>query len=410
MISLNHEYILILQNEISLSMKIDKGIVSHALEHYTYLHRHPELSFHESGTRNYVENVLSGLDISYERVGSNGIVAMLPGKDSGRTIALRADMDALPITEDDAHEICSLHPGIMHACGHDLHTACLLGAAEYMCRQSAQLPVNVMLIFQHAEELLPGGAVDILESPFFKRHLPEWIIGQHAEPDLEVGHVGVCPGPYMASGDEIYITLRGPGGHAALPHQSRDLLLISSHIVVALQQITSRLASPQIPTVLTFGNIRCQSSMNIIPKEVTLEGTFRTFDGLWRAKAKEHIRQISQAIAESMGAESEIRIVEGYPVLYNDTGKTLAAIEVLKRNLGRENISILACRMTTDDFARYSQKIPATFLRLGVRGESNCGKLHTSGFYADPSVLLIGIQTLCCLALSYTKLIDKQLI
>ncbi len=388
-------------------MKIDKKIISHAMEHYAYLHRHPELSFQEMETRNYVESILNGLGISYEKAGLNGIIALLPGKDPNRTIALRADMDALPIMEDEAHSICSLRPGIMHACGHDLHTACLLGATEYLHEHSAHLPVNIMLIFQHAEEVLPGGARDILESMFFKRHRPEWIIGQHAEPDLQVGHAGLCPGAYMASGDEVYITLRGPGGHAALPDQSSDLVLIASHIVVALQQITSRLASPQIPTVLTFGNIRCQSSMNILPKEITLEGTFRTFDELWRTKAKKHIRQISQAIAESMGAEAEVKIVEGYPVLYNDPEKTQTAIEVLKKNLGEENISLLPRRMTTEDFARYSQVIPATFLRLGVRGENNCGKLHTSGFYADPSGVPIGIQTLCCLALTYPQFKDK---
>ncbi len=389
-------------------MKIEEKIIFHTLEHYAYLHRHPEPSFRETETRAYIENILNGLAIPYEQAGTNGIIAMLPGKDTRRTIALRADMDALPITEEQSHPICSLHPGMMHACGHDLHTACLLGAAEHLRTHSGPLPVNIMLVFQHAEEVLPGGARDILESTFFQSHLPEWIIGQHAEPELPAGQAGLCPGPCMASGDEIYITLRGPGGHAALPDQSSDLLLIASHIVVALQQIASRLAPPQTPTVLTFGNIRCQSSMNIIPKEITLEGTFRTFDEQWRTKAKKHIRQISQAIAESMGAEADIKIAAGYPVLNNDPEKTRAAIQVLKKHLGEENIRLLPGRMTTEDFARYSQVIPATFLRLGVRGNTPCGKLHTPGFYADPAALQTGIQTLCCLALAYPQINDKQ--
>lgn len=384
-------------------MMIDKRILSETLGHYAYLHEHPELSFGEISTCRYVCDVLKQKGIPYVSVGKTGVIGWLAGGDAMRTIALRADMDALPIEEDGGHAIRSCTSGVMHACGHDIHTACLLGAADVLNSKKGELPFNVMLIFQHAEEVLPGGAQDILEHEFFKSHWPEWIIAQHAEPDLSVGQAGICPGQYMASGDEVYIMLHGPGGHAAMPDKTADLVLIASHIVVALQQITSRHASPLIPTVLTFGNIRCNSAMNIIPKEITLEGTFRTFNEPWRAKAKELIRQIALSTAVGMGAGCDVNIVEGYPSLYNDPEKAEGAVGALRSELGDRQVVLLDKRMTTEDFARYSQVIPATFIRLGVRGDVPCGKLHTPEFCADTAALEYGIRTLCSLVLSGAK-------
>lgn len=379
---------------------IDERIITKVLDHYIYLHQHPELSFQENLTCQYICQVLDQLHIPYEIVGKTGVIGFLESRNSKRTIALRADIDALPLNEDCGHRIKSVHPNVMHACGHDLHTACLLGAAEFLKCHENTLPHNIMLVFQHAEEVLPGGAIDILSNPFFKSHWPEWIIAQHAEPDLPVGTLGLCPGQYMASGDEIYITLYGPGGHAAFPDKSADLVLIAAQIIVALQQITSRQASPLIPTVLTFGNIRCHSAMNIIPQEIVLEGTLRTFDETWRQKAKEHILRISSAMAESMGAQAKINMIEGYPSLFNDPEKAEQAIRILKSEVGNEQVILLPKRMTTEDFARYSQVIPATFFRLGVKGEYSCGKLHTPQFCADPKALEYGTRTLCALAIA----------
>lgn len=376
---------------------IGDKIISNALKYYTYLHQHPELSFQEKASCKYICNILDQNSIPYEMAGPTGVIGWIESPHSTRTIALRADIDALPINEQENHQICSQYPGIMHACGHDLHTACLLGAAEYLNKQKSELSANILLIFQHAEEVLPGGAIDILQHHFFQKHRPEWIIAQHAEPDLPVGTTGICPGEYMASGDEIYIRLKGPGGHAALPEKTADLILIASHIIVALQQITSRNASPFIPTVLTFGNIRCQSAMNIIPKEITLEGTFRTFDESWRTEAKKRIRQIAFAIAESMGAQAEIDIIEGYPSLYNDLEKANVTINILRSATENNQVILLPRRMTTEDFARYSQIIPATFVRLGVKGKTPCGKLHTPAFCADTDALKYGIQNFCAL-------------
>ena len=380
-------------------INIPPELLTNARMHYTYLHEHPELSFAEEQTAAYIRRTLDCLQIQYTNAGPTGIIGFLPGRDTSRTIALRADFDALPISEKEDHPLISRNPGIMHACGHDLHTAVLLGTAEILATRS--LPFNLMFIFQHGEEVLPGGARDIIGNVFFQTHLPEWIIALHAEPDLPVGQLGICPGQYMASGDEISITLHGPGGHAALPDQSADLILIASHIVVALQQITSRNASPFIPTVLTFGHFRCHSMMNIIPKEVRLEGTFRTFDETWRQEAKTRIRRITTAIAESMGAQPAIEITDGYPCLYNQPEKAEQAIGILKTEFGEKQVIRLGRRMTTEDFARYSQLLPATFIRLGVSSTTHpAGKLHTPEFFPDLAALETGVRTLCSLILN----------
>lgn len=383
-------------------MIIDHSIVEHSLKHYIYLHQFPELSFQETATSAYIKKQLELLNIPHISVGPTGLIGWLKCKNSSRTIALRADIDALPISEDKSHTLISQKENVMHACGHDMHTACLLGAAEYLQKHQEALPANIMLIFQHGEETLPGGANDIIHSDFFLQHRPEWIIAQHTEPDLPVGTMGICSGPYMASGDEIYIHLHGPGGHAALPERTTDLIVIASHIVLALQQITSRNASPFTPTVLTFGNIRCQSAMNIIPQELTLEGTFRTFDESWRAQGKEKIRRIALAIAESMGAHAEVNLIEGYPSLYNDPERAQATLKILKEQWGEQAVVELPKRMTTEDFARYSLLLPATFIRLGIKGEQLCGKLHTSTFCADTTALKYGIQNFCSLVFSYS--------
>ena len=385
-------------NSHPISLAAD--LLEHARQHYIYLHEHPELSFEEDLTTAYIREVLQQLQISYTEIGRTGLIGLLTGKDANRHVALWADIDALPIQENKSHPCVSGIPGKMHACGHDLHTAILLGAAEYLVQQT--LPFNLMLIFQPGEEVLPGGAQAVLQQAFFQTHQPEWIIALHAEPELPVGQLGLCPGQYMASGDEIYITLRGPGGHAALPDQSVDLIVIASHIIIALQQVTSRKASPFTPTVLTFGNIRCNSVMNVIPREICLEGTFRTFNESWRSKAKKQIRQIAIAMAESMGAHPEINIVEGYPCLYNNPEKVQETLHILRQEFGEEAIIRLGQRMTTEDFARYSQIIPATFLRLGVKDHSqSIGKLHTPDFFPHPEALAIGIRTFCSLILNH---------
>lgn len=380
---------------------IDNQIKEAARQYYHHLHTNPELSFNEHRTSAYIKSKLDDAGIRYESVGVTGIIGIIKGKQTTRTIGLRADMDALPLQESPAHTLKSQNDGVMHACGHDLHTACLLGTVQHLNQIKDTLPVNVLFIFQHGEEVLPGGAVDIIASPLFKAAQPEWLIALHAEPDLPVGYAGLHPGQYMASGDEIYITVKGEGGHAALPYKTVDTVLVASHIVVALQQIVSRRSNPLTPSVLTFGNIRCNSVMNIIPKEITLEGTFRTFDEKWRKEAKLLIAQMSQSITQGMGAECDVNIIEGYPSLFNNPVKTEQAIHLLQDLLGNDNVIRLEKRMTTEDFARYSQIVPATFIRLGVNNpKQNSGKLHTPEFYPDPNAIGIGIEIMSTLVIN----------
>lgn len=369
-------------------------IVDYAKDCYKYLHQHPELSFEEENTSKFIRRELQKLGIEYHKVGDTGTIAKIYGINSHKCIGIRADIDALPITECDTHSLRSINNGIMHACGHDIHTSCLLGVAKYMVENGKKTDTNIILIFQHGEEELPGGALDFIKDDFFKANKPDWMFGLHVDPDIIRGAIGLCSGEYMASGDEIYIDLKGEGGHAALPHKSSDLVLIASHIIVALQQISSRIANPLIPTVLTFGNIVCDSKMNIIPSKLRLEGTFRTFNEKWREEAKTHITEISTSIAESMGALCDVNIIKGYPCLYNDPFMTNSYILATEREIGRDNVIKLDKRMTTDDFARYAQIIPSTYIRLGVKEIDYQARLHTSSFKVSEYALDVGMKAI----------------
>jgi amidohydrolase len=355
---------------------------------FTYLHQNPELSFKEYNTSLYITEFLKKEEIPFERVTETSIVAFIKGKSDKRTIALRSDMDALPICEDVSHVISSKNDGVMHACGHDFHMSALLGTGKILNTIKDKLDGNVMLIFQAGEELLPGGAKEIIKSGIFDKYKPEWIGAIHCDPSIETGKIGFREGMYMASGDEIFLTIKGEGGHAAMPHKTADTILIAAEILIALQQINSRHCPPSIPSVLTFGKIIGEGAVNIIPKEVKLEGTFRTMNEEWRAKAKKLIKKIAKSIAENHGAECDVNIIDGYPYLENDIEYTQHLKKVAEKSIGRENIIDLDIRMTTEDFSYYSQIMKSTFFRLGV-GEK--GKempaLHSSKFMANEEAL-----------------------
>lgn len=355
---------------------------------FTYLHQNPELSFKEYNTSLYITEFLEKEEIPFERVTETSIVAFIKGKSDKRTIALRSDMDALPICEDVSHVISSKNDGVMHACGHDFHMSALLGTGKILNTIKDKLDGNVMLIFQAGEELLPGGAKEIIKSGIFDKYKPEWIGAIHCDPSIETGKVGFREGMYMASGDEIFLTIKGEGGHAAMPHKTADTILIAAEILIALQQINSRHCPPSIPSVLTFGKIIGEGAVNIIPKEVKLDGTFRTMNEEWRAKAKKLIKKIAKSIAENHGAECDVNIIDGYPYLENDIEYTQHLKKVAEKSIGRENIIDLDIRMTTEDFSYYSQIMKSTFFRLGV-GEK--GKempaLHSSKFMANEEAL-----------------------
>ena len=375
-----------------------------------HLHANPELSEKEFKTADFICATLDSYGIPYTRgVGGNGIVAKIEGlQPQTTTLALRADMDALPINELNACDYKSQNPGVMHACGHDVHMASLLGASKILNELRNEFEGTIRLIFQPSEEKFPGGALAMINDGVLKNPVPERIIGQHVLPTLEAGKVGFKPGRYMASTDEIYLTVKGRGGHAATPELNTDTVLMASHIIVALQQVVSRMAPPGIPTVLSFGRFIADGRTNIIPSEVKIDGTFRTFDETWRAKAHEKITKLASGIAESMGGSCEVFIDHGYPFLVNDDQATAQAKALAQQYLGAENVVDLDQRMTAEDFAYYSHIIPACFYRLGVKDPSweTIRNLHTPEFDADERSLETGMGLMAWLALGTMRRVE----
>ncbi len=373
-----------------------------------HLHQYPELSFHEVETGKFISEKLTEFGIENEQGwAGNGVIALIKGKNPTRkVIALRADIDALPITEDSAVPYKSRNEGIMHACGHDVHTSCLLGVAKILTKLQNEFEGSVKLIFQPAEEKLPGGASILIKEGVLKNPSPTAIFGQHVHPPLEVGKVGFRPGMYMASADELYITIKGKGGHGALPHDCIDPILIASHLIIGLQQIVSRYMDPTIPAVLTFGKINSTGgATNIIPNEVKLEGTFRTMNEEWREKAHQQMATMAEGIASSMGGFCEFHIEKGYPFLHNDEVLTKKAKLLAEEYLGKENVVDLPIRMTAEDFAFYSQQMPACFYRLGTGNVAKgiTSSVHTNTFDVDEDCLLTGMGLMSWLAIKELK-------
>lgn len=369
-----------------------------------HLHQHPELSNQEHQTAAFVAARLSEMGIPFKSgIAGTGIVGHITGnKTSNRTIALRADMDALPITEENEVPYKSLNTGVMHACGHDVHTASLLATASILQEVRESFGGTIRLIFQPSEEKYPGGAITMIQQGVLDNPRPEGIFGQHVLPDLDAGMAGFKPGNYMASTDEIYLTVKGKGGHGATPDKNIDPVLIASHIVVALQQIVSRNAVPTIPTVISFGRFTANGRTNIIPAEARLEGTIRTFDEKWRSEAHHLIKRIARGTAQAMGGDCDVFIDKGYPFLVNDTELTTNARRWATEFLGAGKVVDLDLRMTAEDFAYFARQIPGCFYRLGVRNEEKgiFHGLHSSRFDADEASLITGPGLMAWLALN----------
>ena len=369
-----------------------------------HLHMNPELSTMEHQTAAFLAQKLAEYGIPFKPgIAGTGIIATIEGNNPGsRTIALRADMDALPIQEANDVEYRSLNAGVMHACGHDVHMTCLLGAARILHRTKSSFEGTVRLIFQPSEEKFPGGAIAMIREGVLENPVPEHIIGQHVLPTLEAGKVGFKPGNYMASTDEVYLTVKGRGGHSATPELNIDPVLIASHIIVALQQVVSRSAPPGIPTVLSFGRFIADGQTNIIPDEVRIDGTFRTFSEEWRPRAHAKIIKLAQGLAESMGGSCEVFIDKGYPFLVNDDKVTEKSRRLAIEYLGADNVVDLDQRMTAEDFAYYSHIIPACFYRLGVKNADwkQIRNLHTPIFDADENSIEIGMGLMAWLAVN----------
>jgi len=365
--------------------------VEHTIALRRHLHKNPELSFQEYETSKFVRNELEDIGIAkIESCADTGWIALIEGKNpESKTIALRADLDALPIVEANDVEYRSVNEGVMHACGHDVHTSSLLGTARILHQVRDQFDGTIKLIFQPGEEKLPGGASKMIAEGVLENPSVGSIIGQHVMPLIPAGKVGFRSGLYMASADEIYITVNGKGGHGAHPHQNIDPVAIGAQIITSLQQVVSRTAKPSIPSVLSFGKVQAHGATNVIPDKMYLEGTFRTFDEDWRMEAHRKIEEMAQGMAQAMGANCDIQIVKGYPCLINNDELNNRARMNAEDYLGAENVESLDIWPAGEDFAFFSQEIPACFYRLGTRNEARgiTSMVHTPTFDIDERAL-----------------------
>jgi amidohydrolase len=387
------------KNKIS---SLSKDLLSEVISYRRQIHSNPELAFEEHETTKFICSVLEKVGIGFQSgIAKTGVVGIIKGKNPDKkVVALRADMDALPINELNNVPYKSGIAGKMHACGHDVHTACLLGAAKILKEISHEFEGTVKLIFQPSEEKYPGGAKVMIGEGVLQNPQVDFIFGQHVYPDLEAGKIGLKAGQYMASTDEIFITVKGKGGHGATPHKNIDPVLIASHIIVALQQIISRNLNPIQPSVLTFGRVIADGRTNVTPDEVKMEGIMRTFDESWRSEMKERIAKMAQSIAEGMGGKCEVVFDQGYPVLYNNEKLTGRAKQFAIEYLGGENVVDLEMRTTAEDFAYFAQEIPGCFYRLGVRNEEKgiTSNLHSATFNVDESSLETGMGLMAWMA------------
>lgn len=364
------------------------------LEIRHYLHQNPELSFQEYNTSTYIQKILSDHKITYQAgIAGTGVIAIIEGKNPDKKcIALRADMDALPIKEANTCEYASINEGVMHACGHDVHTTCALGAVLILNSIKDQFEGTVKVLFQPGEELSPGGASIMIAEGALDNPKPNAIVGLHVYPELPAGYVGFKSGEYMASADEIYINIYGKGGHAALPHKTIDPITISAQVITALQQIVSRRSNPLTPSVLTFGKITGGNANNVIPDLVRIEGTFRTFDEQWRKEALDLVEQIATYTASMYGGTATVEIPQGYPSVFNAPELTEKVQSFAKDYLGEEYVTLLDRRMTAEDFSFYTQVIDGCFFRLGtnLNNEQYTHPVHTNLFDINEDALKIG--------------------
>ncbi len=375
-------------------------IHSYVIENRRHLHAHPELSFHEYETSSFVKARLDEMDISWQPIAGTGIVALIKGdKSSEQVIALRADMDALPIKEVNQVDYVSQNNGVMHACGHDAHTSSLLGTARILQSIKNKFGGSVKLIFQPGEEKLPGGASLMIKEGILSAPQPSSVIGQHVSPMIDTGKIAIRK-KFIASMDEIFITVHGKGGHGAQPHQNIDPVIITAHILVALQQIVSRMANPTLPTVLSFGKLIANGAINVIPDEAYIEGTFRTLDETWRTEAHERIKKMAENIAESMGGICDCKIVRGYPFLINEENLTMQVQSFAKEYLGKENVIDADIWMAAEDFAWYSQAADSCFYLLGIGNKKKgiVSSLHTPTFNIDENALALSTGLMAYIA------------
>jgi len=382
--------------------QLSQNIFNEVVANRRHLHANPELSFHEVETSAFVAKKLEDMGLEYHKMANTGLVALIKGdKPSDQVVALRADMDALPILEANDVPYKSQNNGVMHACGHDAHTSSLLGTARILTELKSEFAGTVKLIFQPAEEKLPGGASLMIQEGVLENPKPQAVLGQHVMPWIDAGKVGFRAGKYMASTDEIYVTVKGRGGHGAQPQANIDPVIITAHILTALQTIISRYNDPKSPSVLSFGKVIANGATNVIPNEVYLEGTFRTMDEAWRADAHKKMKKMAEGIAESMGGSCEFNIMRGYPFLINEEKLTNAVRGYAEDYLGKENVLDLDIWMAAEDFAYYTQVADSCFYRLGTRNESRgiTSSVHTPTFDVEEDAFKVSTGLMAYLAL-----------
>ena len=378
------------------------NIFNEVVGYRQHIHANPELSFKEFETSLFIKDKLKKWEIEYTDCANTGVVGLIKGNlPSDKVIALRADMDALPIHEANDKPYRSKNHGVMHACGHDVHTSSLLGTANILNQMKDDFGGTIKLIFQPAEELLPGGASIMIKEGVLENPKPDYIVGQHVMPMIDAGKVGFRSGIYMASTDELYVTVTGKGGHGAQPHQNIDPVVIASHIIIALQQIVSRNADPRLPSVLSFGKVIANGATNIIPNEVKIEGTFRTLDENWRDEAHKRMKKMAEGMAESMGGSCDFDIHRGYPFLINEEKLTANARAFAEDFLGKDNVVDLDIWMAAEDFSFYSQITDACFYRLGTGNVAKDTQysVHTPRFDVDEDALKISTGLMAYIAL-----------
>lgn len=381
--------------------KLAEEIQADVIANRRHLHANPELSFEEYKTSAFVKAELDKLGIPYQDIAGTGVVGILKGsKASDKVIALRADMDALPITEANEVDYKSKNVGVMHACGHDVHTSSLLGTARILSQLKDDFGGTIKLMFQPGEERLPGGANLMIKEGVLENPKPSAVLGQHVMPMIDAGKIGIRSGKYMASADELYVTIKGKGGHGAQPQQNVDPVVIMAHIITALQQIVSRCADPRSPSVLSFGKVIANGATNVIPNEVYMEGTFRTLNEKWRAEAHVKMKKMAESIAEGMGGSCDFDIHNGYPFLVNEEKLTARIKEVAIDYLGEENVLDIDIWMAAEDFAYFSQASDACFYRLGTRNESRgiTSSVHTPTFDIEESSLKLSTGLMAYMA------------